>query len=140
MTGSGRPGRFERNGGLAVIEGLSPSRFFPPLVIAVALLLVVIGAGTVGHLSGGALLGIVLALLLLVSLGVAAYLWVRCRRPVAALGSVVTGISIAIAFYIAPQPWIVWTVLFFVGVGLIVWDTRQDTTRPGAWPPPLLRV
>ena len=58
----------------------------------------------------------------------------RVTDRLAALGAVVTGISIAIAFYIAPQPWIVWTVLFFVGVGLIVWDTRQDTARPGAWP------
>src|SRR5438874_7822747 len=120
MTGSGDPGRFDRNGGFGhVIERLDPSRFLPPLVVAVALLLVVIGVGTVGHLSGGALLGLVLALLLLGAVGVAAYLWLRCGRPLAAIGSVVTGISIAIAFYIAPQPWIVWTVLFFVGVGLI---------------------
>ena len=121
-------------------RGLSPSRFLPPLVVAIALLVVVIGVGTVGHLSGGALLGLALALLLLGSLGVAAYLWLRCRRPLAGVGTVVTGISIAIAFYIAPQPWIVWTVLFFVGVGLIVWGTRQDTTRPGAWPLAVLRV
>ena len=46
-------------------RGVSPSRLFPPLVVAVVLLLVVIGVGTVGHLSGGALLGLVLALLLL---------------------------------------------------------------------------
>ena len=52
-------------------RGLSPSRFFAPLVVAVALLLVVIGLGTVGHLSGGTLLGIVLAL----GVGLAAGYW-----------------------------------------------------------------
>jgi uncharacterized membrane protein YphA (DoxX/SURF4 family) len=117
----------------------NPSRLLPPLLVSVVLLVVVIGLGSVVH-AGVAFLGLVLGLLLVGSLGVAAYLWVRCQRPVAGVGTLITGISIGIAFYVAPQPWLVWTVLFFVGVGLIVWDTSKDTTQPGAWPLALLRI
>lgn len=50
--------------------------------------------------------------------------------------------SVWSAFYLAPQavPWLVWTVLFFVGVGLIAFDTGKDTVRKAWWPVALLRV
>jgi uncharacterized membrane protein YphA (DoxX/SURF4 family) len=71
---------------------------------------------------------------------VAAYLVAVCSRPVAAVGALVTGIAILVAFYAAPQPWLLWTTLFFVGIALIAFDTRRDTLDRGAWPLLLLRV
>src|SRR5690348_4075991 len=102
------PGR----GATFLMAGLAwnPSRLLPPLVVSVVLLVVVIGLGSVIH-AGVAFLGLVLGVLLIGSLGVAVYLWVRCQRPLAGVGTLITGISIGIAFYVAPQPWIVWTVL-----------------------------
>jgi uncharacterized membrane protein YphA (DoxX/SURF4 family) len=116
------------------------TRFLPPLVVAVILLVLVIGVGAGGRLSGTIFLGVMLAALGLGALLVAVYLWIRCNRPVAASGALITGASLEIAFYIAPQPWLLWTVLFFVGVILIAWDTAKDTTRRTGWPLVLLRV
>jgi uncharacterized membrane protein YphA (DoxX/SURF4 family) len=46
------------------------------------------------------------------------------------------------AFFLSSQaaPWLVWTVLFFVAMSLIAYDTAQDTTRRSWWPLALVRV
>jgi uncharacterized membrane protein YphA (DoxX/SURF4 family) len=113
---------------------------WPPLVVAIVLLALTIGLSSALHPSGVAFLGVILWLLALGSVAVAAYLVLVCSRPIAAVGALVTGIAILTAFYTAPQPWLLWTTLFFIGVGLIAFDTRHDVPDRGAWPLLLLRV
>jgi len=113
---------------------------WPPLIVAVVLLALTIGLSSALHPSGVGFLGVMLFLLAAGSVAVAAYLVLVCSRPIAAVGALVTGIAILVAFYIAPQPWVLWTTLFFIGVGLIAFDTRRDVPDRGAWPLLLLRV
>src|SRR5439155_556430 len=72
----------------------------------------------------------------------AAYLFLVCDRRFAAAGTVVMAVAIWSAFYLSSQaaPWAVWTVLFFVAVALIAYDTAQDTARKSWWPLALVRV
>jgi len=113
---------------------------WPPLIVAIVLLALTIGLSSALHPSSLAFLSVILWLLGLGSLAVAAYLVVVCSRPIAAVGALLTGSAILIAFYAAPQPWLLWTTLFFVGVGLIAFDTRRDVPDRGTWPLLLLRV
>jgi uncharacterized membrane protein YphA (DoxX/SURF4 family) len=123
-----------------MIGGLQ--RFLPPLGVAVILLIASIVIGPVVRLSSGALLGVFVALILLGCVALAVYLAAACERRLAALGTVLVGVSVWIAFYLTPQaaPWLVWTVLFFVGIGLIAYDVGQDTVRRAWWPLAVLRV
>ena len=118
------------------------TRFLRPLGVAVVLLIVAIVYGPLFRLPGAAVLGTVMVLLILGCLGLAAYLWLVCDRKLAAVGAVVLALSIWSAFYLTPQaaPWLIWTVLFFVGIGLIWYDTGKDTTRKALWPLALMRV
>jgi uncharacterized membrane protein YphA (DoxX/SURF4 family) len=60
-------------------------------------------------------------------------------RPIAGAGAIVTALATWLAFdYTVPA--VVWTVLFFVGVGLAAWGTRADTLDPRAWPLLIPRV
>lgn len=114
--------------------------FFAPLLMAAILLALVIGISAAVHPSGVAFLGVMVWLLVLGALATAAYVYVRTQRPLAAVGVLLVGVSIALAFYVSPQPWLAWTVLWFAGVALIVWGTARDTARRDVWPLPLLRV
>ena len=118
------------------------ARFLRPLGVAVVLLIVAIAYGPLFRLPSAAILGTVMVLLILGCLGLAAYLWLVCERRLAAAGAVLLAIAVWSAFYLTPQtaPWLIWTVLFFVGVGLIWYDTGKDTTRTAWWPLALLRV
>jgi uncharacterized membrane protein YphA (DoxX/SURF4 family) len=121
-------------------SALRRTSFFAPLVVAAVLLALVIGVGSAVHPSGVAFLGVMVWLLVLGALATAAFVFIRAQRPVAALGVLLVGVSIAVAFYVSPQPWLAWTVLWFAGVALIVWGTARDTLRRDAWPLLLLRV
>jgi uncharacterized membrane protein YphA (DoxX/SURF4 family) len=110
--------------------------------VAVILLIAGILIGPVVRLSSGTVLGVFIALILLGCLALALYLAGVCGRRLAALGTVLVGVAVWTAFYLSPQaaPWLVWTVLFFVGIGLIAFDVGQDTVRRAWWPLAVLRV
>lgn len=118
------------------------ARFIRPLGVAIVLLVVAIVYGPVFRLPGGAVLATVLGLIIIGCLVLAAYLWLVCDRKVAAVGAVVLAAAAWSAFYMtsAAAPWLIWTVLFFVGIGLIWYDSGKDTTRKAWWPLALLRV
>jgi uncharacterized membrane protein YphA (DoxX/SURF4 family) len=115
-------------------------RLWPPLAVAVGVLVVVLALALGLHPSGAGYLRVVLAVIAVGSLATAGYLWQVCRRPLAALGLLVTAAAVLIAFLASSQPWLVWTVLFFVGLGLIAFDSRRDVVTSGLWPLALLRV
>jgi uncharacterized membrane protein YphA (DoxX/SURF4 family) len=114
----------------------------PPLGVAIVLLIVGIALGPIVHLSGAAVLAIMVGLIIVGCVGLAAYLLRVCKRPLAAVGVVMLAVAVWTAFYLSPQaaPWVIWTVLFFVGVGLIAYDLGKDTARKSWWPLALLRV
>ena len=118
------------------------SRFVPPLGVAVVLLVIAIGFGPLLRLPSVVILNTMLGLIVLGCLAVAVYLWAICQRKLAAAGAVVLAIAVWSAFYLSSQaaPWLVWTVLFFAAVGLIAYDTAQDTTRKSWWPLALVRI
>jgi hypothetical protein len=118
------------------------SRFVPPLAVAIVLLIAAIGVGPLVRLSGTAILSVFVSLLIIGGIGLAAYLLSVCKRPLAAAGVLVVAISVWTAFYLPSQvaPWLIWTVLFFVGIGLIAADTGKDTARKAWWPLALMRV
>src|SRR5262249_22961715 len=105
------------------------------------LLILFIILGTILN-SGLAILGLTIWLLALGGIVVGAFLIVQAGRPLAGAGAIVTAISLLFAFFMAPQPvgWMLWTALFFVGVVLVVFGTKQDTLQPNAWPAVLVRV
>jgi hypothetical protein len=118
------------------------SRFIPPLGVAVVLLLIALVIGPLTRLSAGTILSIMVGLLMIGAVVLAGYLFAVCKRPIAAVGAVVLAVAIWTAFYMSPQaaPWLIWTVLFFIAVGLIVYDTGKDTVRKAWWPVSLLRI
>jgi len=117
-------------------------RFIPPLAVAVVLLALAIGFGPLLRLPSMVMLETMIALIILGSLAVAIYLFAVCKRKVAASGVVLMAVAIWSAFFLTSQaaPWLVWTVLFFVAIGLIAYDTAQDTARTSWWPVALVRV
>jgi uncharacterized membrane protein YphA (DoxX/SURF4 family) len=100
----------------------------------VAALVLVVGAIVVAIVlgSGLAFVGFTLWLLTLVLVGVGAVLIAHVGRPIAGAGAIVTAVSLWLAFQYE-LPALVWTVVFFVGVGLVVWGTAQDSMHVGAW-------
>jgi uncharacterized membrane protein YphA (DoxX/SURF4 family) len=100
----------------------------------VAALILVVGAIVVASVlgSGLAFVGFTLWLLTLVLAGVGAVLIARAQRPIAGAGAIVTAIALWLAFQYE-LPALVWTVVFFVGVGLVVRGTAQDNLHVGAW-------
>jgi len=118
------------------------ARFVPPLVVAVILLVLVIGFGPLLRLPSVVILTTMLGLIILGCLALAVYLWTACGRRLAAAGAVILAIAAWTAFFLSSTaaPWVVWTVLFFIAVGLIAYDTHQDTTRKGWWPIALMRI
>ena len=117
-------------------------QLIPPLGAALVLLILAIGVGPVFRLSALAVLTIIIGLVLIGSLVLAGYLVSVCKRPLAAVGVVLVAASVWIAFYLSPQatPWLIWTVLFFVGIGLIAYDSGKDTARKSWWPMALVRI
>src|SRR6266540_1591349 len=91
---------------------------------AVLVLLAIVLAQPLGGLAflGVAIWGTIVALV-----AVGGLLIVRAGRPLVGAGTIVTAVSIWVAFFVQPQAWLLWTVLFFVGVGLVVFGTRQDS-------------
>ncbi|MGI9149451.1 MAG: hypothetical protein ACR2IK_23375 [Chloroflexota bacterium] len=118
------------------------SRFVPALGGTIILLVLAIGFATVVHPTGFNILSVIVGLIMLGCLALAAYLFSVCSRPLAAIGAVVVAAAVWSAFYLTSQaaPWLVWTLLFFVGIGLIAFDTGKDTIRKAWWPLALLRV
>jgi uncharacterized membrane protein YphA (DoxX/SURF4 family) len=118
------------------------SRFIPPLAIAAVLLVVAIVFGPIARLSSTVILGTMVGLIIVGAVVVAIYLFAVCQRRLAAAGAVLMAVAIWSAFFLTSQaaPWAVFTVLFFVAMGLIVYDTAKDTTRRSWWPLALVRV
>src|SRR5688572_13618782 len=100
----------------------------------------IVGGIVVGTAIGSGQVFYALALdLLVVGLVAAGALLAAKGRPIAGGGAIVTALATWLAFdYTVPAA--IWTVLFFVGVGLAVWGTRADTLDPRAWPLLIPRV
>jgi uncharacterized membrane protein YphA (DoxX/SURF4 family) len=106
----------------------------------VAAAVLIAGGIAVGTAIGSGSVFYALALdLLVLGLVAAAALLAAGGRPIAGGGAVVTALATWLAFD-HTVPAALWTVLFFVGVGLAVWGTRADTLDPRAWPLLLPRV
>lgn len=98
-------------------------------VVVVVLIGAIVVAGIVG--SGLAFLGVAIWALGLGVVAVGALLAMR-GRPIAGAGAILGAVALVLAFqYILPA--ILWTVVLFVGVGLIVYGTAPDTVSRGAW-------
>jgi thiosulfate dehydrogenase [quinone] large subunit len=108
-------------GGGAVVRSL----------VAAAVLIV---AGVVLGGIAGSGLGVFGVILWLLVLGIVAAggLLVARGRAIAGAGAIVTAIAVVVA-YQYEIPGAVWSVLFFVGVGLVAWGTRADTEHRHAW-------
>ncbi|HEY3083394.1 MAG TPA: DoxX family membrane protein [Chloroflexota bacterium] len=106
----------------------------------VAATVLIVGGIAVGAAIGSGSAFYALALdLLVIGLVAAGALLAFKGRAIAGAGAVVTALATWVAFdYTAPA--VLWTVLFFLGVGLAVWGTRADTLDPGAWPLLIPRV
>ncbi len=90
---------------------------------AVLVLLAIVLAQPLGGLAflGVAIWGTIVALVT-----VGGLLIVRAGRPLVGAGTIVMAVAVWVAFYVQPQAWLLWTLLFFVAVGLVVAGTRAD--------------
>lgn len=112
-----------------------------PIVATLVLLAIVIVLASVIQPSGLGVLTIFLWLDLIGVVAVGGFLILRAQRPLAGAGAIVCAISVSLAFFWLPDPSpFVWTVGFFVGIGLIVMGTRADTVLRGAWPLVITRI
>jgi uncharacterized membrane protein YphA (DoxX/SURF4 family) len=111
---------------------ISGSSFVRALIAAIVVLAVAIGVGmSIGN--GLAFLGIALWIDVLV-VAAAGVLLITRGRPIAGAGAIVVALSVLLAFFwLGDGSPLVWSVLFFVGVALIVRGTAEDTVRRGAW-------
>ena len=100
----------------------------------VGALVLVVGAIVVANVlgSGLAFVGFTLWLLTIVLVGAGVMLIARAGRPVAGAGAIVTALSLWLAFQYE-LPAILWTIVFLVGIGLIVRGTAEDSLHVGAW-------
>jgi uncharacterized membrane protein YphA (DoxX/SURF4 family) len=99
------------------------------VVTAVLIMIAIVLAQLLGGLVflGVAIWGTILALL-----AVGLVLIVRGGRPLAGAGAIVMAVSVWVAFFVQPQAWLLWTILFFVAVGLVAAGTRPDV-RGRSW-------
>lgn len=114
-----------------------PVAVLRPAIVTIVLLIV--GIALANALGGLAFLGVMLWAIILAGVAIGLGL-VRAGRRLAGAGAIGMAITIWIAFYITPQAWLLWTILFFVSVALIVRGTAEDTLRREAWPVLLPRV
>jgi uncharacterized membrane protein YphA (DoxX/SURF4 family) len=113
----------------------------PVLRAAIVTVVLVVAAIVLANVLGSlAFLGLTVWAVVLVTAAVGLFLIVRAGRPIAGAGAIATALSIWIAFFVQPQAWLLWTILFFAGVGLIAWGTVRDSADPAAWPLLLPRV
>jgi hypothetical protein len=108
--------------------------------IGVTVALVVLAIALANVLGGLAFLGLTVWILAAAITAVGVFLIVRAGRALAGAGALVTAASILIAFFVQPQAWLLWTVLFFVGVILVARGTAADAPDRAAWPLLLPRV
>src|SRR5688500_1454695 len=108
--------------------------------IGVTVALVVLAIALANVLGGLAFLGLTVWIVAAALTAVGVFLIVRAGRALAGAGALVTAASILIAFFVQPQAWLLWTVLFFVGVILVARGTAEDTPDRAAWPLLLPRV
>jgi hypothetical protein len=94
--------------------------------LAVTAVLIAIAVVLAQSLGGLAFLGVAIWGTMVALLAVGVLLIVRGRRPFAGAGTIVMAISVWVAFFVQPQAWLLWTLLFFVAVGLVVAGTRPD--------------
>jgi len=95
------------------------------LGLTAALLVVAV---TVAPLLGGlGFLGLAIWATIGALVAVGGVLIARGGRPLAGAGALVMAVSIWIAFFVQPQAWLLWTILFFVAVGLVAAGARPDS-------------
>lgn len=94
--------------------------------VAVTVVLVVMAVMLAQPLGGLAFLGLAIWGTILALLAVGVLLLVRGGRPLAGAGTIVMAVSVWVAFFVQPQAWLLWTILFFVAVGLVVAGTGPD--------------
>lgn len=87
------------------------------VVLAIVLAQPLGGLGILGAAIWGTIVVLVAVGLLLIA---------RARRPLVGAGTIVMAVAVWVAFNVQPQAWLLWTVLFFVAVGLVVAGTRPD--------------
>jgi thiosulfate dehydrogenase [quinone] large subunit len=109
---------------------ISPGSVIRSLVAAAIL----IAAGLLLGAVVGSGLGVFGVILWLLEIGIVAAggLLLARGRPIAGIGAIVTAVSIVVAYQYT-IPGAVWSVLFFVGVGLVAWGTRADVEHRHAW-------
>lgn len=107
--------------------------------LAVTAVLVVLAIMLAQPLGGLAFLGVAIWGTILALVAVGGLLVVRGERPLVGAGTIVMAVSVWVAFFVQPQAWLLWTVLFFVAVGLVVFGTRPDV-GDSSWLPLIPRV
>jgi hypothetical protein len=128
-VGSIRSGFGSDPGGVAMMNAVLVDRRTVGGGLAVTAVLIAIAIVLAQPLGGIAFLGVAIWGTVLALLAVGVLLIVRGRRPLAGAGTIVMAISVWTAFFVQPQAWLLWTVLFFVAVGLVVAGTRLDVAN-----------
>jgi uncharacterized membrane protein YphA (DoxX/SURF4 family) len=94
--------------------------------LTVTIMLIVLAIVLAQPLGGLAFLGVAIWGTILALLSVGVLLIVRGGRPLVGAGTIVMAVSVWVAFFVQPQAWLLWTILFFVAVGLVIVGTRPD--------------
>jgi hypothetical protein len=111
------------------------------IVATLAFILVMILLASAIHPSGLIVLTVAIWFNILLAVAAGLFLILRANRPIAGAGAIVAAAAVWLAFFLQEDKTsIVWTVCLIVGVALIVYGTRADTLRPGAWPLLLTRL
>ena len=104
--------------------------FIAALALLLVLMLVVGGLGV----SGPVFLTIAIWLSILGTVAVGVFLIARAQRPFAGGGAVVAALAVWMAYFWRSSPGpLLWPVVFIIGVGLIAYGTRQDTSSRYGW-------
>src|SRR6266498_419246 len=115
-----------RAGGVAMMSSVLVDRRTVIGSLAVTLALIAIAIVLAPPLGGLAFLGLAIWATILALVAAGAVLIVRGGRPLVGAGTIVMAVSVWVAFFVQPQAWLLWTILFFVAIGLVVAGTRAD--------------
>jgi hypothetical protein len=105
------------------------------LIATVVLLVVVMLVASGLGISGAAILTFSIWISLIGLAAVGAFLIVRAQRLYAGAGALVAAGAVWMAYFWRDNPGpFLWSVVFLIAAGLIVYGTRQDVLSPTAWP------
>src|SRR4051812_38192715 len=125
-VGSCRERFSSTSGGGAMGKAILVDRVTVGLALIVVVVLVLVAIVLAQPLGGLGILGVAIWSAIAGLLAVGVLLVTRARRPLVGAGTIVMAASIWVAFFVQPQAWLLWTILFFVAVGLVVAGTRPD--------------